>query len=99
MNKKVLIGLGVLAVAGVAFYMWKKKQGESSETETAVASEEKANAIGRNSTLRFSPSRVAPVVASNRVVATKSTSKGCPCYDAKGVYIGDNENCCNTLPS
>lgn len=26
MNKKVLIGVGVLAVAGVAFYLWKKNQ-------------------------------------------------------------------------
>jgi hypothetical protein len=39
MNKKVLIGLGVLAVAGVGLYMWKRrKDGESTES--------KSNAIG-----------------------------------------------------
>ncbi|MBK7363003.1 MAG: hypothetical protein IPJ01_11965 [Micavibrio sp.] len=36
-NKNLYIGLGVLAVAGIGFYMWKKKQGESSETENKVA--------------------------------------------------------------
>jgi len=59
-NKNLYIGLGILAVAGIGFYMWKKKQGESSETETAGATEEKANAIGRFG--RVSP-RVAPVIA------------------------------------
>jgi len=56
MNKKVLIGLGVLAVAGIGIYMWRKKQGEVSETETKVAGktettseatpEVKASAVG-----------------------------------------------------
>jgi hypothetical protein len=74
-NKNLYIGLGVLAVAGIGFYMWKKKQGESSEKETAVASEEKANAIGRNSTLRFSPSRVAPVIAPIGTVGVGKVSR------------------------
>jgi LPXTG-motif cell wall-anchored protein len=30
MNKKVLIGLGVLAVAGIGYYMWKKNKDEES---------------------------------------------------------------------
>lgn len=37
MNKKtILIGLGVLAVAGIGYYMWKKK----SETTSGADSEE-----------------------------------------------------------
>jgi hypothetical protein len=32
MNKKILIGLGVLAVAGIGYYMWKKK----SETKSSA---------------------------------------------------------------
>ena len=35
MNKKVLIGLGVLAVAGIGVYMWKRrKDGETSEKKS-----------------------------------------------------------------
>lgn len=37
MNKKLLIGLGVLAVAGIGVYMWKRRKDE----------ETKSNAIGR----------------------------------------------------
>jgi hypothetical protein len=41
MNKKtILIGLGVLAVAGIGYYMWKKK------SETTSGAEEKSNAKG-----------------------------------------------------
>ena len=41
MNKKtMLIGLGVLAVAGIGYYMWKKK------SETSADGEEKSNARG-----------------------------------------------------
>lgn len=32
MNKKLLIGLGVVAAAGVGYYLWKRKK--DSETET-----------------------------------------------------------------
>ncbi len=38
MNKKLLIGLGVVAAAGVGYYLWKRKK--DSETET------KSNAKG-----------------------------------------------------
>jgi hypothetical protein len=35
MNKKtMLIGLGVLAVAGIGYYMWKKKQGQGEEKKS-----------------------------------------------------------------
>ena len=79
-NKNLYIGLGVLAVAGVAFYMWKKKQGESSETETAGASEEKASATGRFGRVspRFSP-RVAPVIA-GKTIGQSDSSHGNKCY-------------------
>jgi hypothetical protein len=41
MNKKtILISLGVLAVAGIGYYMWKKK------SETTSGEEEKSNARG-----------------------------------------------------
>lgn len=51
MNKKVLIGLGVLAVAGVGYYLYKRKQGLPTPKEEAGnsggnPSEEKASAIG-----------------------------------------------------
>lgn len=42
-NNNLYIGLGVLAVAGIGFYMWKKKQGEDSEETKA---ETKSNARG-----------------------------------------------------
>jgi hypothetical protein len=45
MNKKtMLIGLGVLAVAGIGYYMWKKKN----ETTSAAANgeDESSNAVG-----------------------------------------------------
>jgi len=42
MNKKVLIGVGVIAAAGLAYYLWKKNEDASTEGK-----EEKANAIGR----------------------------------------------------
>jgi hypothetical protein len=62
MNKKtILIGLGVLAVAGIGYYMWKKKSettsgacgcssadGEEEETngeEESTDEEEKSNAV------------------------------------------------------
>lgn len=91
-NKNLYIGLGVLAVAGIGFYMWKKKQGESSETETAGVSEEKASATGRFGRVspRFSP-RVTPVVVANAVVTDstkpyKGSASGkwiCPYFDEK----------------
>jgi LPXTG-motif cell wall-anchored protein len=31
-NKTMLIGLGVLAVAGIGYYMWKKKQEEEKKS-------------------------------------------------------------------
>jgi len=34
MNKKVLIGLGVLAVAGIGLYVWNKRKGESSDEKS-----------------------------------------------------------------
>lgn len=40
MNKKVLIGLGVLGVAGIAYYMWKKKQDESSTSKNETKTPE-----------------------------------------------------------
>jgi hypothetical protein len=41
MNKKtILIGLGVLAVAGIGYYMWKKKN------ETTSGADESSNATG-----------------------------------------------------
>jgi hypothetical protein len=43
MNKKLLIGLGVLGVAGIAFYMWRKKQVEPSEKEKSDATGESEN--------------------------------------------------------
>lgn len=48
MNKKILIGAGVLAVAGIAYYMWKNKK-ESSEKLSI--NEEKASAIGKIGTV------------------------------------------------
>jgi len=59
MNKKVLIGVGVLAAAGLAYYLWKKNKDASTEGK-----EEKANAFGRFSTRgsMLTP-RVAPIVA------------------------------------
>lgn len=105
MNKKVLIGLGVLAVAGVAFYMWKKKKGsESSESETK--SEEKANAFGRIGRVsqRVSPSivsasRVTPIIANNRVVSVPTPlGKGTGCGDkhvaGNTCLCSDGSYCC-----
>jgi hypothetical protein len=47
MNKNLMIGLGVLAVAGIAYYMYKKPKATTTTTET------KANAIGkRKATVR-----------------------------------------------
>lgn len=45
-NKKILIGLGVLAAAGLAYYLWKKDKSEDA-TETKTGGEKKASAIGR----------------------------------------------------
>ena len=37
MNKNLMIGLGVLAVAGIGLYMWKRrKDGENSEEKSSV---------------------------------------------------------------
>ena len=36
MNKKLLIGVGVIAFAGVAFCMWKNKQGKNSESNSSA---------------------------------------------------------------
>ena len=33
MNKNLMIGLGVLAVAGIGLYMWKKSKDESSSSD------------------------------------------------------------------
>jgi LPXTG-motif cell wall-anchored protein len=44
-NNNLYIGLGVLAVAGIGFYMWKKKQGEEYSKEETKA-ETKSNARG-----------------------------------------------------
>jgi len=68
MNKKVLIGVGVLAAAGLAYYLWKKNKDASTEGK-----EEKANAIGRFSTSgsMLTP-RVAPVIAPIGTVGTVS---------------------------
>ena len=46
MNKKILIGAGVLAVAGIGLYMWKKSKDESSSE-----GEDKSNALGRVASL------------------------------------------------
>lgn len=87
-NKNLYIGLGVLAVAGIGFYMWRKKQGETSQTETKVAGktettpetkpEVKASAVGNvasnagNFTNRFVPTK-AVLVSPRKNVATAVT--------------------------
>lgn len=43
-----MIGLGVLAVAGIGLYMWKKSKDESSSKSS---SEDKSNALGRVASL------------------------------------------------
>ena len=46
MNKKtILIGLGVLAVAGIGYYMWKKK---NKTTSAAANGEDESNAAGKS---------------------------------------------------
>lgn len=84
-NKKLYIGLGVLAVAGIGFYLWKKKQGESSETE------EKANAIGRR-TLGVSRGNLG-----GGIVAIADPAKLCCCAgttDSKGWCNNPSTRCC-----
>ena len=45
MNKKtILIGLGVLAVAGIGYYMWKKSETKSGASGCGCGCEEKSNA-------------------------------------------------------
>ena len=38
-NKKVIIGLGVLAVAGIGYYMWKNKKSTKSRVNSTPPSE------------------------------------------------------------
>jgi hypothetical protein len=45
MNKKVLIGLGVLTVAGIGYYMWKKN---SEKTSSITAGGEAESKVKRN---------------------------------------------------
>ena len=57
MNKNLMIGLGVLAVAGIAFYMYKKpkattsgasdKTADTGSTTTSTTTETKSGAIGK----------------------------------------------------
>lgn len=44
MNKKLLIGLGLVFVAGVGFYFWRKNKNENSDKK----SETKNNATGES---------------------------------------------------
>ena len=57
MNKKILIGAGILAAAGLTYYLWKKNK-DASETKTGGEKkpEKKVNAIGVNR--RFAPINV-----------------------------------------
>ncbi len=45
-NKKLYIGLGVLAVAGIAYYMWKKNEGEETSNITAGGGQKKCPCYG-----------------------------------------------------
>ena len=52
-NKKLLIGLGVLAVAGIGYYMWMKKSEKKSGVcgcSAADGSEEKSNVTSKGKT-------------------------------------------------
>jgi hypothetical protein len=52
-NKKVIIGLGVLVVAGIGYYMWKNKKPETTSKASGCdcdcndEEEEESNVIGR----------------------------------------------------
>ena len=54
-KKKILIGVGVLAAVGLAYYLWKKDKAEDKSEKTGGEKkpEEKANALGRVN--RFAP--------------------------------------------
>jgi len=49
MNKKILIGAGILAAAGLTYYLWKKNKASETETKTGgeTKPEVKVNALGR----------------------------------------------------
>ena len=46
MNKKILIGLGILAVAGISFYMWKKNKSSSNSIDWKKTDAEIAKEFG-----------------------------------------------------
>ena len=86
MNKNLMIGLGVLAVAGIGLYMWKRrKDGESSSSDEA-----KSNAVGVRGVNvvnpRFSPyrkgsnSEVGSVLTSNVVYKSAPMPVGGDCF-------------------
>jgi len=79
MNKKILIGVGVLAAAGLAYYLWKKN--EASENETKTGGEKKANAIGRN--LGVNVAKPSPIILN-----TTYTVRDCVKKDKNGVILG-----------
>jgi uncharacterized protein (UPF0333 family) len=82
MNKKLLIGAGVLAVAGVAYYMWKKNKDSETSTET------KANAVGTIGNVEKMAFGVIPV---------SKLKKGDKWYDSKSKeccrFNGDTIKC------
>lgn len=47
-NKKLIIGLGILAVAGIGYYIWQKKNKDSF---SKFEGEESSNATGRKTKL------------------------------------------------
>jgi len=73
-NKKLYIGLGLLAAAGLGIYLYRKNKAESTETET------KANAIGRRklSNQIFLTSRVPSSMVATSIAPIRKNSTPIP---------------------
>jgi hypothetical protein len=48
-NKTIFIGLGILAVAGLGFYLWNKRKGETKSSADGDYSESESSANGSKS--------------------------------------------------